>query len=73
MQLQADLLGRPVHVADEPEASALGAARLAARTLGFAAPAAAVTQRVSPGPIDPRPSREHWARSVRRSRGLAVT
>jgi glycerol kinase len=73
MQLQADLLGRPVNVADEPEASALGAARLAARTLGFAAPAAAVTQRVSPEPLDRRASREYWARSVRRSRGLAVT
>ena len=38
MQLQADLLGRPVHVADVPEASALGAALLAARTLGHAGP-----------------------------------
>ncbi len=73
MQLQADLLGRPVHVADVPEASALGAARLAARTLGFAAPAAAVTQQVLPEPVDRRAAREHWARAVRRSRGLAVT
>jgi glycerol kinase len=34
MQLQADLLGRPVHVADVAEASALGVATLAARTAG---------------------------------------
>ena len=72
MQLQADLLGRPVHVADVPEASALGAALLAARTLGRAGQASAVTEQVSPGSTDPRPAREHWARSVRRSRGLAV-
>jgi glycerol kinase len=72
MQLQADLLGRPVHVADVPEASALGAALLAARTLGYAGQASAVTRQVSPGSIDPGPAREHWARSVSRSRGLAV-
>ena len=75
MQLQADLLGRPVHVADVPEASALGAALLAARTLGHAGPttgsASTVTRQVSPGSVDPGPAREHWARSVRRSRGLA--
>ena len=34
MQTQADLLGRPVEVADVPEASALGAAELAWTTLG---------------------------------------
>ena len=44
MQLQADLLGRSVHVADVPEASALGAALLAARTLGHAGPASTVSQ-----------------------------
>ncbi len=73
MQLQADLLGRSVHVADVPEASALGAALLAARTLGHAGSTSAVTRQVSPGPIDRSPAREHWARAVRRSRGLAVT
>jgi glycerol kinase len=36
MQLQADLAGRPVRVADTPEASALGVARLAARRLSGA-------------------------------------
>ena len=72
MQLQADLLGRPVHVADAPEASALGAAQLAARTLGHAAPASAPTRLVWPGSVDPEPDRERWARSVRRSRGLSV-
>ena len=77
MQLQADLLGRPLHVADVPEASALGAALLAARTLGHAGPTSGHSgrlrghQQVSPGSIDPGPAREHWARAVRRSRGLA--
>ena len=73
MQLQADLLGRSVHVADVPEASALGAALLAARTLGHAGSTSAVTRQVSPGPIDRGPAREHWALAVRRSRGLAVS
>jgi len=73
MQLQADLLGRPVHVADVPEASALGAALLAARTLGQTGPPSAVTEQVWPASVDPGPAREHWARSVRRSRGLAVS
>lgn len=35
MQTQADLLGRPVRVAPESDASALGVARLAARALGL--------------------------------------
>jgi glycerol kinase len=77
MQLQADLLGRPVHVADAPEASALGAALLAARTLGHAGPppwpTPPVTRKVSPGSVDPGPAREQWTRAVRRSRGLDTT
>ncbi len=35
MQLQADLLGKPLWVSDVPEASALGAALLAAHTAGL--------------------------------------
>ncbi len=35
MQIQADLLGRAVPVAEAPEASILGAALLAASTLGL--------------------------------------
>ena len=72
MQLQADLLGRTFHVADVPEASALGAALLAARTLGHWAGAGG-HQEVSPGPVDPAPARAEWARAVRRSRGLEVS
>jgi glycerol kinase len=73
MQLQADLLGRPVHVADVPEASALGAALLAARTLGLAVAPATVGVAVEPGD-DPRTSdrRGAWARAVARSRGHEV-
>lgn len=77
MQLQADLLGRSIQVADVPEASALGAALLAARTLGHVGPtsgsASTVARQVSPGSVDPGPAREQWARSVRRSRGLSVS
>lgn len=71
MQQQADLLGRAVLVADAPEASALGAATLAARTLGL--PVAAG----QPGaPVEPTldavargARRRAWADAVARSRG----
>jgi glycerol kinase len=72
MQLQADLLGRPVHVADAPEASALGAALLAARTLGYSGPQPTATREVWPRVGDPRAARDEWGRAVSRSRGLAV-
>ena len=77
MQIQSDLLGRPVNVADASEASALGAALLAARTLGLA-PAARADERPS---INVRPTidveargarRAAWAEAVARSRGRAV-
>ena len=79
MQAQADLLGRAVVVADVSEASALGAALLAARTLGLA-PAADSHARGAPPRADgvaPRlPDADRvaagprWATAVRRSRGL---
>jgi glycerol kinase len=78
MQLQADLLGRPVRVADVAEASALGVARLAhRRTAGPPGPPSAERP---PGPEDghdvrpvldeqPRRARRHaWADAVARSR-----
>ena len=75
MQLQADLLGRSVHVADESEASALGVALLATRALGLAAAAAARPV----VPVEPsidlatrRARRAGWAAAVARSRGVAV-
>ncbi|WP_165372786.1 FGGY-family carbohydrate kinase [Pengzhenrongella frigida] len=79
MQLQADLIGRPVHVADASEASALGVALLAARTLGLVptdpiggtdqaseatAPAIGATERAA--------RRRAWATAVARSRGRTV-
>lgn len=72
MQLQADLLDRPVHVADVPEASALGAALLAARTLGLEAAPAAAGVVVEPRGAAPAAHRQAWARAVARSRGREV-
>jgi glycerol kinase len=75
VQRQADLLGRPVAVARAPEASAVGVALLAARSLGLAAappksgPAVAPT--ISPGRRDA--DRAGWHAAVRRSRGLSLT
>jgi glycerol kinase len=77
MQLQSDVLGRPVHVADSSEASALGAALLAARTLGLApatrtvdGPLSAVKPRIDLRARIAR--RAAWADAVARSRGRAV-
>lgn len=73
MQLQADLAGRAVHVGDVPEASALGAATLARRTLGFDVEPAGVCQAYRPTRVDPAPARRRWADAVARSRGRATT
>lgn len=74
MQLQADLLDRPVLVADAPEASALGAAALAARTLGLPPVASAPGRLVEPTSDPERrgAARARWHQAVLRSRGLAV-
>ncbi|MCV2394212.1 FGGY family carbohydrate kinase [Actinotalea sp. M2MS4P-6] len=75
MQTQADLLDRPVEVSDVAEASALGAALLAARTLGLPTAHPAPGRRVVPTPdaVTTRgPARAAWAAAVARSRGLAV-
>lgn len=86
MQAQADLLGRDVVVADVSEASALGAALLAARALGLPPPSgpAARGDETAPRqagggrvtPVVPGPERARrraaWAEAVRRSRGLPV-
>ena len=75
MQVQADLLGRPVHVAQAPEASALGAALLG---LGVA-PGRQPSRSATPTVHRPRLSaaerltaRTGWAAAVRRSRGTPV-
>jgi glycerol kinase len=73
MQIQADLIERPVQVSDAPEASALGAATLARRTLGHVAEPARVREQLQPSGRDAAPARRAWARAVARSRGRAVT
>jgi glycerol kinase len=72
MQVQADLLRRPVQVGDAPEASALGVATLARRTLGYAAEAAHVRAQFDPGRDDPAAARDRWARAVARSRATTA-
>ena len=68
MQVQADLLGRPVQVAAAPEASALGVAALAARTAGLPVAAVPPTAAVAPAAPDRPTSRVTWARAVARAR-----
>jgi glycerol kinase len=70
MQVQADLLRRPVEVGDVPEASALGVAALARRTLGYHAGPAHVRERFDPTDADPTAERDRWSRAVARSRGV---
>ncbi len=71
MQTQANLLGRPVRTGKTPEASALGAATLARRTLGYPAPHAEPGGQIDPEPTDCLPARRAWARAIARSRGQA--
>lgn len=79
MQTQADLLGRTVHVAATQEASALGAALLAARTLGASADQTgwgtgadgAVVTPVLPATERAR-RRAAWADAISRARGEQV-
>jgi glycerol kinase len=72
MQLQADLLGRGVHVADVPEASALGAAALGARALGLSVAEPATGVVVDPVAAGRADRRRAWSRAVARSRGRDV-
>jgi glycerol kinase len=74
VQRQADLLGRPVAPATAPEASALGAALLAARTLGLPVADPVVGARVEPrlAPGERTADRAAWRDAVSRSRGLTV-
>lgn len=72
MQMQADVLGRPVLVAGAPEASALGAALLAARSLGLDAWVPEPGSWFEPDAVDRPGRRRQWARAVARARGQAV-
>ena len=75
MQVQADLLGRPLEVAGSPAASALGAARLAAEQLGVAPPPADAGRCVAPHSSSPDPgaARRAWRQAIARSRGVTVS
>jgi glycerol kinase len=80
MQMQADLLGRAVHVSDSTDASALGVAQLASLSLGEAAPLPPpFDEATSPSlraptltPTDRATRRAAWAAAVARSRGRGV-
>lgn len=72
MQLQADLLGRDVAVSPVAEASALGAALLAARTIGAADTwVSGESRTVEAAPT--RADRSVWGDAIRRSRGFATS
>jgi glycerol kinase len=72
VQTQADLLGRDVEVADVPEVSALGVAKLAWRALGRegAWPAGSSGRIYRPimDPSERRRRRDHWAGEITRTR-----
>ena len=70
MQTQADLLGRPVDVADVAEVSALGAAHLGWSRLGIQIPPAAATKSFVPALAEPerRKRREQWRQEVAHAR-----
>lgn len=80
MQLQADLLGRPVHVAQTAESSALGVALLGAEALGHKdartnwAPALGHAVVVLPTKSSSwrQRHRNRWAQAIARSRGISV-
>jgi glycerol kinase len=70
VQIQANLLGRPVEVASSPEASALGVATLAAQQLDVAPPPSVPGYRVSPESASehtPEHTPEHAPESTNRS------
>lgn len=78
MRIQADLLGREVRVSRTAEASALGAARMAASALGATAGWTALEgpeeARVAPrmGSAERGRRRRRWREAVRRARGQAL-
>jgi len=72
MQVQADLLGRPVEKSDVPSASALGVGRLAAHALGCRPAPPPPGVRVDPRPIERDRARRSWVEAVARSRGMAI-
>ena len=74
MQTQADLLGRPVDVADVAEVSALGAASLGWARLGVSVPPVAATRSFGAAMAEPErlARRERWRHEVARARLAAA-
>jgi glycerol kinase len=70
MQTQADLLGRPVDVADIAEVSALGAAQLGWSRLGVSVPPTAARKSFGPTLAEPERGarRDRWRQEVTRAR-----
>jgi glycerol kinase len=72
VQAQADLLGREVQVSEVAEVSALGAAKLAWRAVGYedAWPTVSVGRIYRPvvDPAERRRRRKHWAGEIKRTR-----
>lgn len=71
MQLQADLINRPVSIGEAEEIGAIGAASMALAALGCAFPATNLSRTFNPaGAPGPRQSaREAWARAVAKAKG----
>lgn len=69
MQLQADLINRPLQTADMEEIGALGVAGMAMQALGSTLPGPAASQHFTPRlPADKRQAaRDRWAAAVRRA------
>jgi glycerol kinase len=74
MQLQADLLGVPVAVSAEPEATVMGACYLAARAIGWFADDHAITRRATTSQVfEPRVSADQReARMARFDRAVSL-
>ncbi|HVY50654.1 MAG TPA: FGGY family carbohydrate kinase [Devosia sp.] len=69
LQFQADIIGRPVVRGERPEASALGAAMMAAQPLGWpiASPARATTFAPTMGAADRAAFRARWREAIGRT------
>ena len=67
MQFQADIIGRPVTRGDRAEASALGAAMMAAEGLGRPLTPSAIVTTFTPQPIDRDAIRGRWREAVART------
>lgn len=77
MQIQADLIGKPIDTTDRPEIAALGAARMAAHAIGLgetfdASPTQFTRYEPRLSPSERLQARSQWADAIARSRGIAA-